>query len=392
MPVDLSREIVARGDLLDAKLAALFERAGIGALPAGEAQILPAAELGRAAPGKPVALKEGLWPGISRGPNVEGRGDEVASASREPWVDANGFWIAWLRALYPSRFPVLGYEADLEDRVAPFDTLELALIDAWVAGGNYLLAPEPRFRAALLSGEPKALAAVESLGRTARWLRENVKLFRQPVFPTITLLVEPTETTAEIANLMCRRSASPALAPAADPPAADPERIRVLVAVDLQPPAAPVRDRILEHAARGASVVVNGDWWRNSKLKPVRSQEDREFFSLGAGQVVAYRDAIADPSEFALDVIDVVTHRRRAARLWNAPAAIVTATGKGLLHCVNYGSPARSEVQARIHGAFTRATLLRPDGPPADLKAARRGSTTEVMIPSLSRLAVVVFG
>jgi hypothetical protein len=108
--------------------------------------------------------------------------------------------------------------------------------------------------------------------------------------------------------------------------------------------------------------------------------------------VVAYRDAIADPSEFALDVIDVVTHRRRAARLWNAPAAIVTATGKGLLHCVNYGSPARSEVQARIHGAFTRATLLRPDGPPADLKAARRGSTTEVMIPSLSRLAVVVFG
>ena len=33
---------------------------------------------------------------------------------------------------------------------------------------------------------------------------------------------------------------------------------------------------------------------------------------------------IADPSEFALDVIDIITHKRRAVRTWNAPAVIAS--------------------------------------------------------------------
>lgn len=52
-------------------------------------------------------MKDGLWPGISRGPNVEGRGDETASASREPWVNANGYQVQVERALGGK--PLLGY-------------------------------------------------------------------------------------------------------------------------------------------------------------------------------------------------------------------------------------------------------------------------------------------
>ena len=70
--------------------------------------------------------------------------DETASASREPWVDANGYQAGYLRALYPDRPPVLAYLPDkLGDRVVPYDSLELALIEAWVAGGNYIMAMEP---------------------------------------------------------------------------------------------------------------------------------------------------------------------------------------------------------------------------------------------------------
>jgi hypothetical protein len=148
----------------------------------------------------------------------------------------------------------------------------------------------------------------------------------------------------------------------------------------------------LAHAQAGASVVVNGDWWQNSSLTKVRSQEDRDFYRLGRGQVVAYQKGIDDPSEFALDVIDILTHPRRAVRLWNAPAVIALATGQGLLHCVNYGSPAGWDIQARILGTFTKATLVRPEAPSLPLKAVRRGATTEVTIPELRRLGVVVFG
>jgi hypothetical protein len=413
MSLDLSRQVVLRWSDAEPKHTSLLQEAaincvllprpheefaracraaGIETITEDQIQFLSVKELDSAKPGKPVALAEGEWPGVSRGPNVQGRGDEVATASSQPWVDANGFWIGYLRALAPGRAPVLGYVPKLGDRMVPFDSLELALIDAWVCGGNYLLSPEPRFRKALLEGDEKAHTAWRELGRTARWLQQQINLFRQPTSPIITALVEAGETTAEIANLMYRQNASPTLVRADQPPPPDPARRLALVAVDLKPPAVPVRNRILAHAEAGASVVVNGDWWQNSRLKKVKRQEDRDFYELGRGRVVAYRAAIADPSEFALDVVDVVGHRDRAVRLWNAPAVIALATGKGLLHCINYGSPARSEIQARIQGSFSKATLLRPDAPPKELKAARRGTTTEVFIPELRRLAVVVFG
>jgi hypothetical protein len=49
------------------------------------------------------------------------------------------------------------------------------------------------------------------------------------------------------------------------------------------------------------------------------------------------------------------------------------------------------EVQARVQGHYTKATLLRPDGASIPLAPAKRGSMTEVQVPELRRLGVVVF-
>ncbi len=355
----------------------------------------------------------GLWPGIRHPPSVKGRGDEVTSASREPWVDANGYLAAWLRALHPDRAPLLGYLPDraagLEpDRAVPFDTLELALIEAWAAGGNYLLSLEPRYQAALSRGEEKAKEAWTSLVRTSRWLRDNIRLFRTAPFDTVTALVESGEETAEIANLLYRRNASPALARADRPPAPSAAR-RALVAANIRPPSPEARARMLANAESGSTLVVappagtgaSANWWSGSsnaaRLKLVRSEADRDFYSLGRGQVVAYQRPVNDPSEFALDVIDIVAHRNRAVRLWNAPAVVALAAkgaapGQAIMHLVNYGSPVDSEIQARIQGSYRKGQLIRPEGAPIELKPAGRGTTTEVMVPELRRLGVVVFG
>ena len=103
-----------------------------------------------------------------------------------------------------------------------------------------------------------------------------------------------------------------------------------------------------------------------------------------------------DPSEFALDVIDVISHKRRPVRLWNAPAVIALVTdsprrGERLLHVINYGSPINNDVQVRIQGHFTKATLMRPDAAPVALKPAKRGTTTEIFLEEMQRLGVVVF-
>src|SRR5258708_5032671 len=137
-----------------ADLAAACRAAGIQTPSSTAIQFLTLREIENSAPGAVAALRNGLWPGIARGPNTTS--DETASPSREPWVDSNGYWIAYLRALYPNRAPLLGYVADLKERIVPFGSLELAFIEAWVSGGNYVLAVEPRYSQALQAGDPQA--------------------------------------------------------------------------------------------------------------------------------------------------------------------------------------------------------------------------------------------
>jgi hypothetical protein len=379
MPLNLATNIVIREG------SGLPPQAGIAPISDAEIQSLGLTDF----------AKSGLWPGIRRPPTVDGRGDETASASREPWVDANGYQVGCLRALYPDRPPVLAYLPDkLGDRNVPYDSLELALIEAWVAGGNYILAMEPHYREALLKKDAKAVAAWDQLGRTARWLKENIKLFRQPSVPTVTALIEPGPT-AEIANLLYRRNVSPALAPVTAPPAPDPQRRLALVAANVKPPAPDVVKKILAHAEAGSTLIVatasSQEWWRVAGLKPTKAEKDRDYFALGKGQIVAYKRLISDPSEFALDVIDIITHKNRAVRTWNAPAVIALATGERLMHLINYGSPIDMEVQARVQGHYSKAMLLRPEGQNIPLTPARRGSMTEVQVPELRRLGVVVF-
>ncbi|MDX1981869.1 MAG: hypothetical protein SFV51_16480 [Bryobacteraceae bacterium] len=347
-----------------------------------------------------ISSREGLWPGVRKGPNVEGRGDETASASVEPWVDANGYLAACLLALGPGRVPLLGYKPDLGDRVVPYDTLELAFIEARVCGGNYVLSPEPRFRAGLRAGKADAVAAWKRLQNTAAWLGENDALLGRPAIPSATVLVEATETSFELVNLLFRRNASPQVRALADVPAPSPQR-PVIVAAGLASVPAEIAARILAHAHAGAVVMTDDAgpkaWWRTVGARPVKSQEDRDFYRRGKGMIVAYKAPVADPSEFALDVIDQVTHPRRAVRMWNAGAVIGVATegrrpGEAILHAINYGSPIDDDVQTRVFGNYGKATFLAPGENPVSLQVFKRGLTTEVMIPRITRLATVIFG
>ena len=46
-----------------------------------------------------------------------------------------------------------------------YESLELALVDAWAAGGNYVLAPDAAYRDALLRGDAAAMAAWAQMGQ-----------------------------------------------------------------------------------------------------------------------------------------------------------------------------------------------------------------------------------
>ncbi len=333
----------------------------------------------------PPTLTRGMWPGTRRAPGSDNPDNEVASASREPWIDANGHVVAFERALHPDAPVLLGYRPD--DRIIPFDTLELALAEARVHGGNFILTLQPRFRAELLAGTPAARAAWDSLGQTIRFLKQHRDLLGRPALPIITAVVEPGMPTAEIANLLHRRGASPLLVSGQQIPKSG---VKALVAAGMkQVPAS-----AFAYAASGGKVIIDTPAPAAAKLD--KREQDRDFLSLGTGRIIAYHKRIADPSEFALDVIDVINHRQRAVRLWNAMSCIPLATagpapGELLLHVLQYGNGESTELQARVQGHFSRAVMLTPGASPKSLQTARRGSTTEVFMPTPRRLAIIHF-
>ena len=336
-------------------------------------------------------LKAGLWPGIRSAGRRRSPDGEVSSASSEPWVDSNGYLVACQRAT--GKPAVLAYSlGDAATRMVAFETLEIALAEAWMMGGNFALEVEDRYLRGLRSSDAKALAAWTKLGRTAAWLKQNSTWFGRPAMPVITALYDGRGPSRELANLLFRRNASPAIV--ATPPPPSPQ-IKALVAASITPPEAKIKAAILAHAFAGAIVVVDADWWQTPGALSIRQEDDREVFSLGKGQVVAYRKRIAEPSEFALDVIDLVTHRQRPLRLWNAPAIIGVAT-QGvrtgiILTLLNYGVNVPEDIQAHVLGTYTRALLHSPGTAPTLLKTAKRAAMTEVFIPKLERACAIEF-
>ncbi len=429
LPIDLSAEVILRWDAPAPEHVPLFTEGGITVvwfprhdsrmdhacaavgirvLGPSDIRVLKPDQLESAGDLSNVVVKDGVWSGASGLPKEEAI---VAGATARPWVEANGFRVGYLRALYPSLRPILGYQMDADAGVKPgkapaLSRLELALIDAWAAGGNYVLSLSAEHRQALLSGNAEARATWRALGRTARWLRANIELFRQRAFPNITMLVEGGETTQELASLMYRQNASPRLIRAAElqelkTAANTSSRCRILITAGIRSPSAELRSQILAHAEAGATIVTDAygehAWWSSPACQLTRSFEDREFRTLGRGRVVAYKEEISDPGEFAFDVLDLAG-QERPLRLWDDGAVIALATGapessraKAVLCAVNYGHPVRVALMAQVHGRYSEATLLRPEAKPQKLRIAPRGVNSEVILPTMDLLAAVVF-
>ena len=408
MAVDLLRQTAIRWNDLDAKFVPLLSQGGITAVVispheefekacgAAGIQVVHEADLrfvsladaGKAAPGAAVVFQTGMWPGVHTPDQM------TASATRSVWIDQNCYLVHCLRALFPKLPAILGYLPNKDagvppERVVPFDTLELALAEAWMSGGNYLMALEPHFREALLKGDANSVAAWRNVGRTAAWLRGNATAFGKPLQDVITVLVENKDDSLEIANLAFRQSVSPALVAAANPPAPDPAHRLELVAVGIDTPNAEARRRILANAEAGTTLVVDapGDqaWWKAPGQRLLKDDPDRNYFAFGKGQVVAYKEPVLDPSDLALDTIDYVTQARRAARVFNCNSAMVMA-GASVLYLINYGRAQDLPVLARIQGSFSKATLLRPGAGPQPVKVSRRGTSSEATLPGLERL------
>lgn len=360
----------------------------------------------RVAPALAV-LREGQWPGVRR-TRERSRSENVmiSSASREPWLDANSYLVAYLRGLFPERAALVGYRPDeaagvKADRLLPYHSLELALAEAFAAGGNVVLHPPDKHHAALLAGREEMVAAWRALGQTARFLKQRAEWFRAPAASTVVVAAGALEQSGEILNMLHRRNACPAVVSAATIPALERDRWRAVVVANVAPPPEAGRKSILNYARAGGLVLTAPAsegapaWWLVKGARKTRTDEDRDWYALGKGTVVAYREPVQDPHEFALDVIDAVGVRVRDLRVWSAGTVIGLLKrlpgGQLGLALINYGPPIALDFPVRVEGRFGTAMMYEPAAEASrPLKVAKRSSGTEIVVDRLGRLGVVV--
>lgn len=341
-----------------------------------------------------AVLRAGQWPGVQL------RDPSVASASEAPWVDSNIYLVAYLRGMFPDRAAVLGYRPDADagagkDRMLPFESVELAVIEALAAGGNIVLTLPDRFALALSEGKPQALAAWSSLAKTITFLRQHRGAFQAPVASRVAIVAGSLERDGELLNMMYRGNLSPAIAPERAIPALRAQGIQLLVLNGGG--TAEAGRAALEFARAGGHVLAapasekeSGDWLLATARK-AKDEADHSSWAAGAGVIVFYKSPIGDPAEFVLDVTEKLGWSSRDLRLWNAPSAIGVLhrlpAGRLSVELVNYGSPVVPDLMVRVEGSYPKAVLHAPGAVAVPLKPLRRAGGTEIIVPSLERFA-----
>ena len=349
----------------------------------------------RVAPALAV-LRAGQWPGIRP------RDPSKATASEAPWIDANPYYLAYLRGLFPERPALLGYRPDEDagvskERVLPYATLEVGLAEALAAGGNAVLTIPDDYRKALLAGDAKALSAWQSLGRMARFLAGQAATFRRPLATRVAVAASSLEHHGELLNMMYRRNVAPAVFNPAALPGFSPSGFRILVASGVGSSEAARKSALAFAAAGGRLLAAPAEnekpWWTAAGARKTGSTEEFDCFEFGKGVIFGYREPIIDPAEFALDVIDAEGDGTRDLRLYNADSVVGIPhrlPGGGIsVELINYGGQTQ-DFMVRVEGAFRKATWRTPEGPPTVLKLTRQGTGTEVEVLYMNRFASIL--
>lgn len=353
-----------------------------------------------------AVLRYGVWPGIAP------QDPATASATSSVWLDANTSLVAQLRAQHPRRRAVLGYRPDKEagvpeKRSLPARSAEVALADAYSAGGNVILSLPVDYRRGLLARDQRALDAWKSLATVHAFVREQRAATEAPFAGRTAVLCGTIEQSGEILNLAFRKNLCPVAVPASSPPEFTTARFDVVVAANVELAPAVV-ENVARFALGGGAVMAapvgeeKSPWWTSRGWKKVDSEPERDFYTAGKGLVCGYHTLVLDPGAFAADLKELAGQRSQPeVGLKNFDLRIVSADSVlGVLHRVSpatlavvltaYGNLPRQEFLLSVRGKYRRGTLRQIGATaPKSIQLMPRTNRVEMNLTLTSRIAIV---
>jgi len=325
--------------------------------------LIPCAEkskLNWAAPGAVLAVKDAVWPGIQRGSGAGGGPTGI------PWVDSNGWFIQLGQVRAPNKTLWMAVEPPADSALLRATSYELAVADAEAYGARWVVSLDERLRKGLTAGNQEALdtwkkisAALEFFKARRHWNGYQLA----SVMAVVSDFSGPNEELAgEILNLAARRPLPvlPIVKPGAM--AASFAGLKAIIYPDQEPPAEPLRRKLLEFARGGGLLIANSEWKSvEGTLSGLDTYRRLQVRTLGRGRLAVASEEMLDPYAVALDAHLLLSRRHDPVRLFNAGSmnahyAVSPDRRRAVVHILNYsmrpqGHPVSVSFPARYRAA-----------------------------------------
>lgn len=308
---------------------------------------------------KVAGTNEALWPGVRL---ADENNKTQAAPSGAPWIDTNGGFLRFARALtgvalWVGARPPSGLAPSAEQYVA-------ATADAYVSGARWLVSFDMDFEKRLLADDPRALADWRKLSQAVSFYESKQGWLDAQASGQLAIVQDVDSGAAMSAGLLDMLGSRHT-----------PSRI------------VPTR-MLTAEALRGASLVVNVEpasvssagqealrAYTRSGGRLLNAPPGWHFPNTG-GYVLALeklsKDEVAHFDLIWRQITSQTWNKNLGARLYNVASMLshLVSSPDGSRTCVflvNYSGYPAENITVHVPGAFARATLHTPEGPPASM-------------------------
>jgi hypothetical protein len=345
-----------------------------------------------------VSLLKGLWPGIQLSRSgKEGQAD--SGPTGEPWVNSNGWRIGLETAEHPGT-AVWVHAAPPEGEV-PLNAYFIAMADAAIYRGRWILTLAEGFAGDVAGGKPQALSAWKQLMSAASFFAAPKPWAHYLPMAVVGVISDFSgknkSLSQELLNMLGRANQQYRIILKKDVSAASLMRLRAAVYVDIEGPTADLRAQILHFVETGGLLITRDGWRPLSEDATLKTDEHPRFSigDLGKGRVAIANGHPSDPFLLANDSVTLVSRRYDLVRFWNlGPAGsqfmVSTNDGKAAAQIVSYAEPGVYGPTVGVAGMYRKARLWRYDQTgPEDVEMAIQKDRVEVHLPPISVYAAV---
>lgn len=341
-----------------------------------------------------VEVVKGEWPGIRMAP---GQGDAAAGPTGAPWIDSNGWLVRLTRAQKAAGTVWVTADAPKSNEIVPLSRQLVALADSAAHGGRWVVTLDKDFADGLAARKPASVTAWTKVMEAISFFQAHSAWSGWPVDAVLSVVSSFSGGNEffshELLNLMARTNISYGIVDTAAFRRESLGGLRAVVYPDANPPAAGIREALLDFAERGGLLIVGPKWGaavgRPEGDSPLPRYESLRF---GKGRIAMARKQAEDPYEVAQDAQILLSHRYDRVRFFNGfllgAYATVSPDGKRrLAHIVNYGGGANDDdpATARIAGRFRSAQLWSfESGQAKPLEMVTQKEGIEVPLPGLA--------